>query len=388
MRRLMRTLAASAAAVALGGGLLAAAVPSSALLLVPVQPVTEGGPNRICAWPINYPAAANYSWPDTDAAYYVQSAFMEKGDELIITGRDPKARYWSIQTYNYRDRQVIDSVNDEQITRTGKGSKATWTVRVTTSKSRPGDNVLQGADPFKVPVGRLPNAEDDGHQLTVVIYRVYRSSTGNPSGGVLPRVTVRTKDGRLDPLVPCSPKTQVGPPDNPVILERQLDVPADFVKAPDGPFYPSYDTSYLLAERPYDPESILVVTGRAPRVPADVRYWSLCQNINQRPLPVVDCVSDRDVKLTQGRYTIAIASRAQIPLSERAKYEGVTFVDWGKVNGQGGYEPALLLFRNILPNPKFAYSVDQLDPYEPASPAMGDFAPVIGQVPISEFRAR
>ncbi len=369
-------------------GLIAGASPTGALLLVPVKPVEPGGPNRICAWPINYPASANYSWPDTDAAYFVQSAFMEKGDELVITGRDPKARYWSIQTYDYKNRTVIDSVNDREVKRTGKGKDATWSVRVTTSKSRPGDNVLQGAEPFQVPVGRFPSAEEDGHQLTVVIYRVYRSATGNPSGGALPAVEVRTKDGWRDPLPPCSPKTQVGPPDNPVILERQPDVPADFVRAPDGPFYPSYDTSYLVAERPYDPDRILVVRGRAPQVPKDVRYWSLCQNINERPLPVVDCVSDRDVALTKGRFTIAIATKDQVPLAERAKYKGVTFIDWGKVNAQGAYEPALLLFRNILPSPRFKYAVSRLDSYEPAFPAMGEYAPIIEHLTLEELAAR
>ena len=383
MRALVRSLAATIGA----GALLLSLAPAQALLLVPVEPVEPGGPNRFCGWPINYPADANYSWPDTDAAYFVQSVFLEKGDELIIKGRDPKARYWSIQTYNYRDRAVIDSVNDEQVTRVGKGAKKTWSVTVTTSPSRPGDNTLQGAEPYIPPQGRFPDLVNEGHQLTVVIYRVYRSETSSPAGGALPQVELKSKDGRREMLKPCA-ANQVGAPDNPVALDEQPNVPQDFVRAPDGPFYPSYDTSYLVAERAYDPDKVLIVTGKAPRVRQDPRYWSLCQNINQKPLPVVDCVSDRDVKLTKGRYTIAVVTPEQVPIADRAKYRGVTFIDWGVLNGEGAYDPALLLFRNILPRDSFKESVKNVKPNQPATSTMGDFAPVIEQVPVSELRAR
>jgi len=383
MRAFTRTLAAVLGSGALALGLM----PAQALILVPVQPVEPGGPNRFCGWPINYPADANYSWPDTDAAYYVQTAFLEQGDELIISGRDPKARYWSIQTYNYRDRAVIDSVNDEQVKRVGKGAQRTWTVNVTTSPSRPGDNTLQGAEPFVPPQGRLPDLDNEAHQLTVVIYRVYRSETSSPAGGPLPTVTIKTKDGRREALKPCA-ENQIGPPDNPVVLEAQPDVPADFARAPDGPFYPSYDTSYLVAQRAYDPDRALIVTGKAPRVRKDLRYWSLCQNINIRPLPVVDCVSDRDIKVTKGRYTIAVVTPEQVPVAERAKYRGVTFIDWGAVNTDGVHEDALLLFRHILPKATFTQSVKSVTPGQPATPSMGAYAPIIEQVPLSDLRAR
>lgn len=387
MHLLTRHVAAALGATALLSGLLVGAVPASALLIVPVAPIKEGAPNRICAWPINYPADANYSWPDTDAAYFVQSAFIEKGDELVITGRDPKARYWSIQTYNYRDRQVIDSVNDQQVKRQGRGAKATWTVRVTTSESKPGDNILQGGEAFTPPPGRLPSAQEDGHQLTVVIYRVYRSATGQPSGGILPTVEVRSKDGRRDVLAPCQ-ASQIGPPEDPIVLDTQPGIPDQFARADGGRFYPSFDTSYLVAERAYDPDRVLIVTGKAPRVRQDVRYWSLCQNINESPLPVVDCVSDRDVQVQQGRYTIAVVTNDQVPVSERAKYKGVTFVDWGNATVSGAYRPATLLFRHILPGRAFKQSVAGVPINALATTTMGDYAPIIEQVPLSELRAR
>jgi hypothetical protein len=382
MRPSVRLLAA-ATGLALGAGL----APASALLLVPVTPVEPGAPNRICGWPINYPSGANYSWPDTDAAYFVQTAFLEKGDELIFTGRDPKARYWSIQTYNYRDRQIIDSVNDEQVARQGKGGKRTWTVTVTTSRSRPGDNTLQGAEPFVPPQGRLPDLDNEGQQLTVVIYRVYRSETSTAAGGALPAVSIKTKDGRRESLKTCA-RNQIGPPDNPIVLDAQPGIPDQFMRADGGRFYPSYDTSYLVAERAYDPDRVLLVTGKAPRVRQDMRYWSLCQNINRSPLPVVDCVSDRDVMLTNGRYTIAVVTPQQVPIADRSKFRGVTFVEWGELNGAGVHDPALLIFRNILPKASFKFSAQKVSLNQLATTAMGPYAPIIEQVPLAELRAR
>jgi hypothetical protein len=59
MHLVTRNVAVALGATALLSGLLVGAVPASALLIVPVAPIKEGAPNRICAWPINYPADAN-----------------------------------------------------------------------------------------------------------------------------------------------------------------------------------------------------------------------------------------------------------------------------------------------------------------------------------------
>ncbi len=372
-------------ALASGVALTVSLAPAGAVILVPQEPLRPGDPTRVCGWSINYPADANYSWPDTDAAYFVQSALISEGDEIVITGRDPKARYWSIQTYNYEDRQVIDSVNDEQVKRVGKGSKRTWTVTVSTKPSRPGDSRLQGGDPYVV--GSPFDLAKDGKKLTVIIFRVYRSGTSSTSGGPLPTVTLKNADGTTQRLQTCG-KNQIGPPANPVVLDAQPGVPDQFVRADGGRFYPSYDTSYLVAERAYDPDKVLIVTGKAPRVRQDVRYWSLCQNINKSPLPVVDCASDADIALTNGRFTIAVVTPEQVPVAERAKYRGVTFIDWGVADDKGAYEPALLLFRNILPKPAFKQSVASVALNAPATSAMGEYAPIIEQVPVSELRAR
>lgn len=341
------------------------------------------GADRNCAWPVVYPKGANYAWPDTHAAYINQAVVLAPNEKVVITGRDPKARYWSITTYNFEDRQVIDRVNDVTVKRARNG---TWTVTVSPQQDPEDPNSLKAAP--------LPEPGQNGSfkNVTVIMYRVYLSETRGYSGGPLPTVTLHHDNpfqGKVtERLKPCVGK-QIRPPDTQPVLEEAVGLPADhFVRAAGGRFYPSYDTAYLAAEVPYDPDTVLVISGKAPRVRKDVRYWSLCQNVNTLPLPVVDCASDRDIALTKGRYTIAVVTPDQVPVADRAKYKGVTFVNWGKANRQGAYADALLLFRHILANPGFKYSVDQVRIGEPATSEMGAYAPIITRVPLSELRAR
>jgi hypothetical protein len=379
--RLRRRLSV-AGAVIVATGLALGAVPVAHSV-----GVLPNSPDRRCAWPIVYPKGANYAWPDTHAAYINQAVILSPGEKVVITGRDPRARYWSITTYNFLDREVIDRVNDVTVKRQGKGAKATWTVTITPQGNPRDPNVLKAAP--------LPKPGENGgfQNVTIIMYRVYLSETKGYSGGSLPTVTLHHNnafDGvRQERLKPCR-GNQVRPPDDVPALDTAEGLPADyFVRAAGGRFYPSYDTSYLAAEVPYDPARILTVTGRAPSVrKKQVRYWSLCQNINREPLPVVGCASDRDVTLTKGRYTIAVVTREQVPVADRAQYEGVTFLDWGKANNRGSYNDALLLFRNILPDRKFRYSAERVPVGKPATSRMGEYAPIIKHVTLEDLRAR
>ena len=377
--RLMTTVGFVVGGLALG---LLTAPAATSVVLVPQDPLTPGGPKRTCAWPIVYPGDANYSWPDTNAAYIVQAALIGANEKVTITGHDPKARYWSITTYDFKDRQVIDRVNDVTVKRAKNGS---WTVTVS-PKDKPKDpNSLKSAPAYTY------GDPLDPAKVTVIMYRVYLPRSGGYSGGPLPTVTLHHDDGirkRAERLTPCT-SAQIGPPDRPLGLDAAVGVPDYFIRAEGGRFYPSYDTAYLAADVPYDPERILVVTGKAPSVPKDVRYWSLCQNVNEYPLPVVDCASDAEIqggKLTDGRYTIAVVGPGQIP--DRSAYPGVTFVDWTASSSSESMKNAFLIWRNILPSKSFAYSVEKVPLGQPATSTMGEFAPVIEHLTLEELAAR
>lgn len=378
----MPSLSARILGLAAAAALVAGLAPSaSAVVLVPQDPLVAGGPPRTCAWPIVYPGDANYAWPDTNAAYIVQAALIGAKEKVVISGRDPKARYWSITTYDFKNRQVIDRVNDANVVRAKNGA---WTVTVSPRDNPKDPNSLKSAPAYAY------GSPLDPAKVTVIMYRVYLPTTGTYSGGPLPTVTLVHDDGTRkaqERLKPCT-AAQIGPPDRPLGLDTAVGLPADyFVRAEGGRFYPSYDTAYLAAEVPYDPARILLVKGTAPVVGKDVRYWSVCQNVNIAPLPVVGCASDKDVALTKGTYTIAVVTPEQVPLADRGKYPGVTFINWGDANSQGVHEDAMLIVRNILPSPSFAYSIEKVPLGNPASPTMGVYAPMISHVSLADLRA-
>jgi hypothetical protein len=354
---------------------------AQSVLLLPADPA------RYCAWSVVYPGVANYAWPDTHAAYINQAVVLGAGEKAVITGRDPKARYWSITTYNLADREVIDVVNDVNVKRKGTGPGSTWTVTVSPKGNAKDPNWLKSADRYTY------GTPLDFQKVTVIMYRVYLSETSTYSGGPLPTITIYHDDGikkAPEQLKACTP-SQVGPPEQPLGLEAAIGTPSDyFVRAAGGRFYPSYDTAYLAAEVPYDADSILVVTGRAPVAgkgkKSDVRYWSLCQNVNKAPLPVVDCVSDKDIKLIEGRYAIAVVGPGQVPAAERVRYPGVTFLEWSK--RAGNPPPAFLIMRHILSRAKFQGAIDNVVVGQPASSSMRQYTPIIQHLTPEEFASR
>lgn len=377
----MRRWWSMAAVTALAAGLLVApAGPASPLTLTPTDP------DRQCGWPINYPGTANYAFPDTAAAYFVQAAILESGDEIIITGRDPKARYWSMQTYRFSDSTLIDSVNDVTVKRQGKrGAKAKrWTITVTSPDRDSGRhrNVLSGAGEF--------DGVNFGSNITVVMFRVYVSNTKKTSGGPMPKVTLKTRDAdgtvTTTRLKTCT-KEQVGLPENRPSLTAEDGLGMEFLRGPAARFYPSADTSYLVAQAPHRDDDFLVMTGKAPRTPKDVRYWSVCQNVNAGDLPVVDCLRDEQITLTgDRRYAIAIVTDEQRARIEPKDFPGVDFIDWGE-RVDGAYADAFLVYRNILPSKRFAGSASRVPVLEPAAPVIGEFAPELTYLSPEAFAA-
>ena len=376
----MRRWWSIAAAMALGAGLIVGpASPASSVVLLPPDP------NRQCGWPINYPGTANYAFPDTGAAYFVQAAIIGAGDEIVINGRNPKARYWSLQTYRYSDSRLIDSVNDLSVRPRGTrgAQRQQWTVRVTTPDR---DN---GRDP-NVLSAAVWNGKERSN-WTVIMYRVYLSGTKAASGGPLPTVTLRSRDasGKVTStrLKACR-GDQIGPPLERPILSPDKSARFAFTRAPDARFYPSADTSYLIATAPYRADEILVMTGRAPRTPQDVRYWSVCQNVNAGDLPVVDCLRDNRVSLTGNRtYTIAVLTAEQRRQVGSAALANVNVLDWGTARG-GKFDDAFLIYRNILPNRSFKGSTSRVPIGRLAEPVIGAFAPKLEYISIEDFRDR
>ena len=364
-------------------GIVGGAVVAAGISLAPVQAVTltPTDPGRQCGWPIAYPGEGNYAYPDTNAAYFVQAAIINPGDRIVISGVHPKARYWSMQTYRFSDSTLLDSVNDVTVKSIGKGAKARWTLTVVP----PGAD--KGRDPNVLTAAGAFDGVTFGSNITVIILRVYVSQTPDESGGPLPAVTLisgKGKSAKTTKLATCTPE-QVGPPENRPVLEPAVGASSRFGRGASERFYPSADTSYLVAQQAYERDSIVVVTGKAPRIRKDVRYWSLCQNVNLGDLPVVDCLRDEQITLdSQGFYRIAVASTEQISRADRAAYGDVDFLDWGQPTA-GSYADSFLLFRNVLPSNRFAGAISRVPVGAFADDHIGDYAPVLTVMSRAEF---
>lgn len=373
-----RRAVAVAVAAVMASGLAAVGLPIGP---TPTAAAVTLTPDRGCAWPIIYPGTANYAYPDTNAAYFVTAAILGPRDRITIKGIDPKARYWSMQTYRFSDSTLLDAVNDASVRRTGTTKK--WTIQVVHSSqaNSRNPNILKGAGEF--------DGVNFGSNLTVIMMRVYVSATKSASGGALPTVTLRSGTGSnatVRTLKTCRGE-QITPPDNRPALEPAEGASDRFVRAGAERFYPSADAVYLGAQQAYDPDSILVVSAKAPRVPQDVRYWSLCQNVNEGDLPVVDCLRDSQVGLDQrGYFRIAVVDSSQIPRSEWAAYPDVDFLRWSTATA-GPLPDAFLIFRNLLPRKGFAGSVARVPVEAFADEHIGEYAPVITMMSRAEFDA-
>ena len=87
-----------------------------------------------------------------------------------------------------------------------------------------------------------------------------------------------------------------------------------------------------------------------------MRYWSMCNNEQEQPYPVVACQADYATQLdSQGFYTYMISedeSGTQPPMPPAWLPPDATWLPWGATS-----VPNILLFRNMLPAPRFRQSV-------------------------------
>jgi len=87
-----------------------------------------------------------------------------------------------------------------------------------------------------------------------------------------------------------------------------------------------------------------------------LRYWSMCNNEQGQPYPVVACQADYATQLdSQGFYTYVISedeSGTQPPVPPAWLPPNATWLPWGAID-----VPNILLLRNMLPASRFRQSV-------------------------------
>lgn len=232
-----------------------------------------------------------------------------------------------------------------------------------------------------------------GDTLGWITYRIYVPNQGlGLQGGVdLPAVTLIGLDGSRLTLPPCSKRDVASLPANGfgdvvAALERIIAAGSSggggdaTICAPDqvafaipkitGGYFPNPANKYISApDLCYQSDRVVVVRGKAAGFPdtyhgapvwqplsqfaqVDLRYWSMCNNNQQKPYPVVQCAADWQTGLdAAGYYTYVVAESvggkrpAWLPAD-------LAWLPWGSKAARN-----ILIFRNMLPAAGFNQSV-------------------------------
>jgi hypothetical protein len=344
---------------------------TTGLLLILVAAVQGCGPFQTCAWPIlANRETMNVAFPDSASTYWSYRYHLKAGREIEIAGTSIAGRYFSLNTYDYWGRN-LDGIHDTAL---GAGPEATaptrarWRV-VLKGGAAPGEhaNVLAGT----------AAAAEAGYGI--LIYRVYvPDDPADPQAGAdLPTLTIRDGD-EVDRLRQCPAPAGsrlvewfirlFGPAATEPVLAR----PAFTRPLSAEGFFPNRDNKYLAALVDWKPGRVVVVEGRLPRVPADMRYWSICTNEYRKPYPTTACLHDADMTRNDaGDYKVLISTPEDRPV-RHGDGRPFQWLPWGSTD-----ETLIVLIRNMLPSEGFPFAVQSVPPGESGEDIMGPYYPRI-----------
>jgi hypothetical protein len=369
----------------------------------------------------------NHWFPEYNATYWGTAFSYPLGTVLTIKGQYPEARYISFQLYD-TNRTILDSINDVDINPDpgtnnpfrGGAAQGTYTVRV-----------IFGRRPERAPANTLYT---NGLSVAGVLYRVYypddpQNLPGGPVNPVLPQMSVggvnlascpprpilpeeSTLSGRLDDIDFVGVPPAINPPILPVWTTT--------ITSPFLPFFPSQDSSYLAAviDRdwllpPFQNDMVVVrmkvptftdtQAGVPPYAPANVRFWSLCEN-ELITTSVVRCVPDNKAATQNGYATFVISDPSKRPSDAVLGQWGASWIAWGALlptdviygiggnaltNADGVFYYGLLIYRQVEADPNFAQSIANVSqlPILQRPGAMGEYWPKIGYCRAAAFQA-
>ena len=380
-----------------------------------------------CSWWFETtPQSANVALPDTSAAYWTTPFFATPGLKIYVKGQFPDARFMSVIVYNnsggtFTRNGVSSGLVDYQIKpdtgtknpfqqATHRLGRFTLTIRRDVSPSQ--SNVLP----------LVPTTPTKGNLLPpgfgFIIYRVYLPHSGSFSSVKLPTL-VFSRHGSSQTLPTCSGSPKVKRLAH-ALLSRISKNAASTPKfpAPSGPpafarltaattnsLFPNVANAYVATPFFPTPGTVAVVQGKAPTFTPDstalpwpnpaynLRYWSLCNNEDVSPYPVVEvtdpetgnpiygCSADLNTPLVNGQYTYVLSSLADRPANTTAA-DGVAWLPYST-----GQVEQVLVFRNMLGDgfPNSIQQVPQDGNPASAQAVMGAYYPRFAQCSVSTF---
>jgi hypothetical protein len=392
------------------------------------------GVDTTCELPLTKfdPTVVNVAYPDEAAVYYSGHYQAAPGTRIRITGRYPHARYMSFNVYDNAQRP-LDALADVEI---GPDPGSVNPFPPNADRTSATRAYTAYIDFGPIPQRRAPNTLYTGtgqggapNFEGTFIYRVYVPDKGlDEAGGVgLPTVTLEPASGGgapdrsscatfSKPAVPGvneqvaasnglpAPERAEFPGENPPAWHKFTNLPtagADlFFENPyadqgrqalnqipgggslggSGGFLSNIHNSYLYANINRGYGQVLVTRMRAPkfadtraappRMPsAQLRYFSLCENEPFSQRYVACATDDRSAITRDGYVNYVISTPAQRPGNATSNC-GATWLPWGPAT-QG-----VLIYRHMLPDPKFAQAIQRVPERGKEQAVMGSYFPV------------
>lgn len=384
---------ALAAVAALGTG------PLAAQILPPV-----------CGW---YEPVIPLAYPETHARYYQIDlpAQPPAGSRIRVEGEFLGSRYFSLQTYDARF-DPVDHLADYRL-RADTGNRSTLLGPTASNPAIPPGGrytayVRYGAPPGTRPRNTLYTGTGIDNPARARLWlRVYLQE-----GPVkLPDVVLETRDGDRplfpsnscrEPIKPATatddasaaaapamPVTTAAGSRNPRILPFAVfhDIGDD--GEANSRFGLNQDAAYMaLAVRRSD--DVVVVQGRAPSfrerfqafpLRPELRYWSFCQNDEQRTTAIA-CAADRNIPVdAAGRYHLVLGDALPVAM---LRLRGFATLPFGLVRDGRG----LLIYRQLIAATDFRGAIQRVGDGADARTVIGDYAPLAVSCPRSLFVAR
>lgn len=331
------------------------------------------------------------AYPDLYSNYWEYTYNMNEYPDvaLCIQGSFPHTRYFSFSLYNDETGTAIGGIDDYDII-PDEGCDNPFVV--TSSKDNTFTIYVVPASMDETLIAQLPSknicrAESGVNRLAVCI-RHYLGTDGNGNkdeyGGVeLPAIRgidIHTLEEVAAPQRTTSNIDSFGPQYITSKSDENREVP--FFLAPKGLYYPNNATAYLYGRTHLQTDSVLIFSFIPVNIPqqvedyrdANARYWSICLGAVSNTCSYYS-VYDAIAQTRDGEKSSFIICQKQNPKLEeiQAKVEELNqngglwnlFV-WDKekldINNNPIGELITVMYRNILPNKNWEYSIANMEP--------------------------
>ena len=362
-------------------------------------------------WGTTYSHTNLGAYPDLFSKYWVYAYDIKSNPNagLRITGRYPQARFFSFSVYNDLRGEVIDGLDDVNIT-PDNGSENPYR---TTSKRT--DNrftiylLKKGTDLSFFPGAREENVCYFTEDVACVSICLRQYLGVDEFGGVeLPLIEgVDLRTGQtIEAPEPVVSKATIMKEGNYEPLESDSEMTVPFLLAPRGEYFPNNSTDYLYCRTRLERDQVLAFSFIPVPIPATVeqymgakaRYWSICIGSVQNTRSY-SSFYDRMLDAPEGKKITVVVASANNPklaqvkeFAKRIPYSYVLEWDETKLDNHGNAigDIITIMYRNILPDKSWEYSIKNMtptaygNPYsnvtdpstQVASVALGDYSPL------------